>query len=668
MSRVIAPLRAFSLIWIVLLACSFLAQALSAQVGVGYRAVVDATHLHEPIPLGNTWLVHAGDNPEYARTDFDDFHWTPFAPSTSLFSTYGRLRPSIVWYRVRIKVDPADTGLGLSENNISRAFEIYVNGERLIANGQVYPFKPYTFAARLRSPIPDRMTATGSLVIAMRVHISPLEWNKGQDPGFYSTNLMLGQLDDLYREDWLATLGGNLQDWLDDLLMLGLGLIAFVLFSAQRSQKEYLWIVAVSLLTLCDMPLPVISPFMNVPEHWLMVEDLFRLFSPYLWGSLYFSFVRQRLGWGWRTYFIVAGIANALGAMQGTLFQNPLQFQVFTNLPYIILLSVIIPIVLTIHWRRGNREAGILLIPAVLFSLYIYLDIAAVILFQIPAFRQAGIRLSNTINQLPLGPFSFSFNWLSDMLSTLALGVIILLRSSRTSRRQAQLEAELEAAQQVQHLLVPEQVGAIPGFTVESVYLPAQQVGGDFFQVLPSGEGGLLVVVGDVAGKGLPAAMLVSVIVGAIRATAEFTHDPAALLANLNDRLVGRCSGGGFSTALAARIASDGSVTLANAGHLPPYLDGNEIETPGALPLGVTADSTYALTRFQLHAGSRLTFYSDGVVEAQNRQGELFGFERTREASIRPAVAIAESAREFGQQDDITVVTIERVGAAVAIA
>jgi serine phosphatase RsbU (regulator of sigma subunit) len=92
---------------------------------------------------------------------------------------------------------------------------------------------------------------------------------------------------------------------------------------------------------------------------------------------------------------------------------------------------------------------------------------------------------------------------------------------------------------------------------VESVYQPAQQVGGDFFQVLPAHRGGLLIVIGDVAGKGLPAAMLVSVLVGAVRTAAAYSHAPAEILAQLNDRLLGRTHGG-FSTALAAHITADG--------------------------------------------------------------------------------------------------------------
>ena len=125
----------------------------------------------------------------------------------------------------------------------------------------------------------------------------------------------------------------------------------------------------------------------------------------------------------------------------------------------------------------------------------------------------------------------------------------------------------------------------MPGFSIESAYEPAQQVGGDFFQILPASEGSLLLVIGDVAGKGLPAAMLVSVLVGAIRGVADYTSEPAELLANLNQRLVGRVAGG-FSTALAARIFPDGSVVMANAGHLPPYLDGQRGGGSGSLAAG----------------------------------------------------------------------------------
>jgi len=243
------------------------------------------------------------------------------------------------------------------------------------------------------------------------------------------------------------------------------------------------------------------------------------------------------------------------------------------------------------------------------------------------------------------------------------LAIIIVQRATRTSRQQTLLEGEMAAARQIQQIILPEQIETIPGFTVESVYQPARQVGGDFFQVLPAGEGGLLLVLGDVAGKGLPAAMLVSVLVGAIRATAEYTHAPAELLASLNERMMGRTKGG-FSTALAAYIAPGGAVTIANAGHLSPYLDGREVDLPGALPLGIVSGASYETTQFQLAAGSRLTFYSDGVVEAQNEKGALLGFERGQEISTQSAAAIVEIAKQFGQSDDITVLAISWAPAA----
>jgi serine phosphatase RsbU (regulator of sigma subunit) len=91
-----------------------------------------------------------------------------------------------------------------------------------------------------------------------------------------------------------------------------------------------------------------------------------------------------------------------------------------------------------------------------------------------------------------------------------------------------------------------------------------------------------------------------------------------------------------------------------------PYLDGREVELPGELPLGVKGGARYQTTEFQIPAGSRLTFYSDGIVEAQNQSGEMLGFERSRELSTQPVKAIVEAARKFGQQDDMTVIAISR--------
>jgi hypothetical protein len=670
-------------------ACAIASFILVCSAPVLAAQIFDATNLRKPADLDSPWLVHAGDDPSYARPDFDDSQWTLFDPHKQLTSVLNQSRPEVVWYRLRVKVSPdqagpeqdrselildrqrvkvaADqSGLALREQLISSAFEIYVNGERVIASGKMAPYVGYTANARILAPIPDRLLQTGTLLIAMRVHLSKIDWS-GQNPGYYATNLTIGQESTLYRDDWLTVIGENLMDWIDHLLTVGLGLVALVLFAAQRRNKEYLWIAAAGLLTLLEFPQPLISDFVNLPVFWQALTALLRVFTPYVMARVFFSFVHQRVGWRWRIFFIFDGIMNAYTGLQGILFTAPPALQALSNLPFVVLFSVILPIVLAIHWRRGNREAGILLIPIGLFSLYIYAEISFGVLFQIPGWHDFALRGLNMIDRYPAGPISLSLNSFSGIMSTLALALIMLIRSTRMSRRQAILEGELAAAQQVQQVLLPEQTETVPGFAVETVYQPAQQVGGDFFQILPDRKGGLLAVVGDVAGKGLPAAMLVSVLVGAIRGVAEYTSDPAVLLASLNERLVGR-GGGSFSTALVAHIEANGQVTIANAGHLSPYLDGREVELPGALPLGVMSGATYEAIEFYLASGSKLTFYSDGVVEAQNQQGELFGFDRAKAVSTEPAAAIVEAAKQFGQEDDITVVTVVRQAAVASAA
>jgi len=647
-------------------ACLALNLAAPRAVAQTAQGTFDASKLQEPADLNSPWVFHPGDDPAYARPDFDDSNWTTFDPHTDIKTILKTNHPDVVWYRIHVKVRPDESGLAIKEFNLSRAFEVYVNGERLMASGQMAPYSPYTLSARLLARIPDRMLATGSLAIALRVYISPAEWG-AQGPGFSAGNIAIGQESTLFSEDWLAIIGEHALDWLDHVLNVCLGVVALVLFAAQRRNTEYLWIAAAGLITLLETPQPVISTFTNIPLHWQALSVLVLLAMPYVLTALYFSFVHQRIGWGWRIFLAFAGVMCTFSGLQGILFTSPAPVQLFGNLPLAILFSVILPIVLAIHWRRGNREAGILLIPVVLFSLYIYAEMVLGALFQIPAWRDFALRNLNLLDRFPAGPFSISLSGISSILSVLSLAFIMLIRSTQQSRRQAILESELVAAQEVQKVLLPEHREVVPGFTVDSVYEPAQQVGGDFFQILPASEGGLLIVVGDVAGKGLPAAMLVSVLVGAISGLSEYTQDPAELLAGLNQRLAGRADGG-FATALAAHIAADGWVRAANAGHLSPYLDGSEIELAGALPLGVMSGAVYETSEFHLAPGSRLTFYSDGVVEATNQRGELFGFERAEELSTEPAAAIAEAAKKFGQEDDITVVTIARHAAIASAA
>jgi phosphoserine phosphatase RsbU/P len=133
--------------------------------------------------------------------------------------------------------------------------------------------------------------------------------------------------------------------------------------------------------------------------------------------------------------------------------------------------------------------------------------------------------------------------------------------------------------------------------------------------------------------------------------------DPAELLGRLNHEIV-RDHDSGFITCICARLAADGKLSMANAGHLPPYRNGRELDLEASLPLGLVPDLTYSVSRFELEIGDTLTFLTDGIVEARDRTGELFGFERTQAISRRSAGDIAIAAQQFGQEDDLTVLTL----------
>jgi serine phosphatase RsbU (regulator of sigma subunit) len=234
-----------------------------------------------------------------------------------------------------------------------------------------------------------------------------------------------------------------------------------------------------------------------------------------------------------------------------------------------------------------------------------------------------------------------------------------VLRFARSRRDEERLVAELEAARAVQHVLIPDKIPSVPGFSIDCAYKPAGEVGGDFFQILPLPDGDALVVIGDVSGKGLPAAMTVSLLVGMVRMLALSTQSPAEILAAINQNMMGRTSGG-FTTCLILHIKQNGAAIAANAGHGPPYLNGGELRVENGLPLGLDGSAIYRETTFQLAPEGQVTLLTDGVVEARTADGELFGFERVASISAQPAAEIAAAAQRFGQQDDITVLSLTR--------
>ena len=370
-----------------------------------------------------------------------------------------------------------------------------------------------------------------------------------------------------------------------------------------------------------------------------------------------YAFIGRRPSPAWRAYegLLLAGVVGAVLCATEILTHTVyFLFESVVTLPAAIALPFLL-----LYWsRRGNREARLLIVPSL--------------------FPAAGV----TITNLPqfAGSLGWDVNWLTrplylwgdvrlrpydlaDLIFLVAIGVVIFFRFSWLAAEQARSAAEMNAAREIQRQLVPAALPALPGCELEAAYLPAAEVGGDFYQVLPQPDGSSLIVVGDVSGKGLKAAMTGALAIGAVRTLAAEVVSPAMLLTRLNQQLVAAHQGG-FITCLCASVAPDGRIALANAGHLSPYRNGEELELEANLPLGIREDERYQQTTLELAPGDRITLLTDGVVEAQSASDELFGFERTRSISGDSATAIAAAAQQFGQRDDITVLTLTFAGVA----
>jgi len=308
--------------------------------------------------------------------------------------------------------------------------------------------------------------------------------------------------------------------------------------------------------------------------------------------------------------------------------------------------SDVIVLVLVVQWVRVGQRRDRNIAAAFAFFLCVRATLSS-------NFRA----LTHTPVFLDVGGWLWALTPAAIILLGVATLVIYVRDLIQDRREKLRMSAELEAARSVQQVLIPDEIPAIPGFKIQSIYKPAGEVGGDFFQILPVADGGVLMVIGDVSGKGMPAAMTVSLLVGTVRTLAHYTQRPGEILAAMNQRMMSR-SHGGFTTCLVLRADTDGKLTIANAGHIAPYLEGKELALENGLPLGLSADATYAESTFQLAPVHQLTLVTDGVVEARDKAGALFGFERTAALSKQPAEAIAQAAQAFGQDDDITALTL----------
>jgi len=655
------PLRLIALAFAAAGLCALLAAAQTAApantvAGGGDPRNFDATQFGELVNLGPNWLFAPGDNPAYAAPTFDDSGWRTISTDRRL-TDYGYRDLRFAWYRIHIHLRPGTRNLTVGMTDAAGSYEVYANGERIGGSGKMTGGMDSWQDSLLSYAVPANLVASpGDLVLAIRFAVNRGGYEgRGSSTPIESGSVYLFGLESapLYASYVSAHNAGP------PLLLCGLalvaGLISLALYFALRNQLEYL-AIAIYLLASSIVAATLVStmfgafslPILFVQFVVLGVETIALI-----------EFVRlvlrlPRSRW-LLTLEIVSSLAFLLFPLRTMGFVSPTFFLAGFFLP-VLTVKIVLPVLLVRGWLRGNREA-LLLLPAILVDC----------LADYWNFLRDLVRYAHFDGLLRFMPFSMTFGSynvdfyrIGDFVSYIALLYFLVQRTVRIARDRARAAAELEAARTTQQLLLSRSSHPTPGFHVESIYHPASEVGGDFFLVASIPGGGLIAIVGDVSGKGLIAAMRVAMILGVLRR--EDSWQPAAVLHNLNEALLTRGEPG-FTTACCVHIEQNGRFTLANAGHIAPYIDGREIATPPALPLGLVPDQLFTTVSGNLSTNQCIVLLSDGVVEARTTTGELLGFERLAQLTLKSAREIADTAKDFGQQDDITVLTLTRLPA-----
>ena len=255
---------------------------------------------------------------------------------------------------------------------------------------------------------------------------------------------------------------------------------------------------------------------------------------------------------------------------------------------------------------------------------------------------------------------------------------IMLPALEQQMRERERVEQEMRVARRIQQASLPEEVPTLEGWQISPLYRPAREVGGDFYDFHPLPEGRLGVVVGDATGKGVPAALVMSTTCGMLRAVSQAldSSSPGEMLQRVNEALVPSIPANMFVTCFYAILdPKSGNLTYANAGHDLPYLwhgdgDAEELRARG-MPLGLMPKMSYEEEETILYSGEAALLYSDGLVEAHDPEGDMFGVPRLRALMAEHGEKLSLghlllqelysfAGERWEQEDDITLVTLQR--------
>lgn len=631
--------------------------------------------------LSGPWKFRLGDDSAWSKPDFDDSSWdamdlTP--PEGSADATLGISgylpgwtargyagHSGFAWYRLRIHVEGANRRLALKMPSAADdAYQVFVNGQKIGEFGKFTDKRVTAYSTLPQAYRLPRGVGNGDMTIAVRMWMdSATPFNSPDAGGLHGPPVLgyaslMGALVRLDYDDIAHDVGSG---FLESLILIMALIMAVALFWLDRKEWSYIWLALVCLVTLVSNSLVLLVNFTPSigQELGVVLADvilgpirigLWVLFWGY-WFRVWHIGRLHRKVWS-LVALLVIGTAMIRPPLYGQ--QVPVRYATVI-VPFLLIVKLLLGWLLFAVAYKGFRRQ----------KTEGWMAGAAVLLVVIANYQHE-LRLIHVKTTFSILGFAISLGTMATILSLLVITVMLLRRFIHAQRLKEHWKLEIQQARHVQQVLIPHRLPKVKGLEIESEYRPAREVGGDFFQILPGEkQGTALIAVGDVTGKGLQAGMLVALIVGAIKTAAQHTEEPAEILTAVNEELCEREHAS--ATCLIMRIDPDGNVVLANAGQLPPYLNGKEIEMEGALPLGIISGAEFSLVSFKLREGDSLVLLSDGVIEAQDSQGKMFGFERVDEMLRRSTTAreIAVAAQTFGQEDDILVLRVQKESAHV---
>ena len=637
------------------------------------------------IPLTGPWKFSPGDSPWinnsplWAQPGFDDSSWSSMGltpPTDPLgLNIYAKNAvpgwtakgfPKLsgyAWYRLNLRLADPTQHLSLKmPANVDGAYQVYANGQLAGQFGDFDTSPPTIYFSRpVVVPLPAA-DLNGEIQLALRFYMPPTTVVNVpaagglRQPPVLGSALTLHLIQTIQNTNLAHSRFGFLLTTLFFLLLAPAAMAAWLL---NRRERTFLWLSIELLFTVLWMALSwsALTSFQvagDAAAFWLYAI-LYPVWLPGWIMVWWYWFRLEQKKWiplaAWS--MALANLIVEAGALAptGEFSILPLALRRFLDhlsFCLIVAMCLLLLYVLFLGFQRDRVEGKIAAAPIFL------LEIATLLNYFSPLFGAPYLRIS--FFGLTIDAASISSILMGLVIGAIATRRFLNDRVAHELKNQSFEHDVTQAIELQQNVLVSQNVDS-PEFHVEVQYRPAQTIGGDFFQVLLRGDDSLLVIIGDVAGQGIPASMLVSFLVGAACARAHTSFDPATMLDVLNQEILSR-PGGHVATCLVAQMLSDGRTRIANAGHVAPYLNGSEISIVGSIPLGIAGKLEPALQIFKLRPGDRITFITNGVTDARNSKGELFGFDRVRIISNEPIETIADRAQQFGQTDDITVLRV----------